>query len=151
MFGIGSTELLIICVVALVVLGPSRLPEILRTVGKGLAEFRRMSTDVKSTLDAEVRRAEDDEREKDREAKRKREEAREKAAEKTPAKQPQPIDDAAPDNPEVAEMAEQTGQPEYEMVEEIEDLPENGLAEKGKAEGDVAEQDTAAKDKDAKA
>ncbi|MCM0756731.1 Sec-independent protein translocase protein TatB [Desulfovibrio aminophilus] len=58
MFGIGTTELLIILVVALIVLGPSKLPELMKSLGKGLAEFRRMSTDVKRTLDAEVEKAE---------------------------------------------------------------------------------------------
>ena len=42
MFGsIGGTELLIILVIALVVFGPKRLPELGRTIGKGLSEFRR--------------------------------------------------------------------------------------------------------------
>lgn len=57
MFGIGSTELLVILVVALIVIGPSKLPDLMKTLGKGMAEFRRMSTDVKSTLEAEVDRA----------------------------------------------------------------------------------------------
>ena len=57
MFGIGSTELLVILVVALIVIGPSKLPDLMKTLGKGMAEFRRMSTDVKSTLEAEVERA----------------------------------------------------------------------------------------------
>jgi sec-independent protein translocase protein TatB len=57
MFGIGSTELLIILVVALIVIGPSKLPDLMRTLGKGMAEFRRMSSDVKSTFEAEVDRA----------------------------------------------------------------------------------------------
>ena len=147
MFGIGSTELLIICVVALVVLGPSKLPEILRTFGKGLAEFRKLSSDVKSTLDTEVRRAEDEGREREREAKRKREEAREKAAEAAPPKPAKPVDDAAPDNPEVAEMAQQPEQeaPGHEMVEEIEDLPEDGLAKDGLDE-ESAQENTPEKD-----
>jgi sec-independent protein translocase protein TatB len=62
MFGIGSTELLVILVVALIVIGPSKLPDIMRTIGKGMAEFRRMSTDVKSTLEAEVERADREQR-----------------------------------------------------------------------------------------
>ena len=62
MFGIGTTELLVILVVALIVIGPSKLPDVMRTIGKGLAEFRRVSTDVKSTLEAEVQRAEDTKR-----------------------------------------------------------------------------------------
>lgn len=57
MFGIGTPELLVILVVALIVIGPSKLPDIMRTLGKGMAEFRRVSNDVKSTLEAEVERA----------------------------------------------------------------------------------------------
>ncbi len=44
MFGIGMTELLVILVLALLVLGPKRLPEMARSLGRGLAEFRRAST-----------------------------------------------------------------------------------------------------------
>jgi len=51
MFGIGPSELLVILVVALLVLGPKRLPEIARALGKGLAEFRRATADVTSELD----------------------------------------------------------------------------------------------------
>jgi sec-independent protein translocase protein TatB len=62
MFGIGSTELLVILVVALIVIGPSKLPDIMRSLGKGMAEFKRMSNDVKSTLEAEVDRADREQR-----------------------------------------------------------------------------------------
>ncbi|WP_319542677.1 Sec-independent protein translocase protein TatB [uncultured Pseudodesulfovibrio sp.] len=58
MFGIGGPELLIICLVALVVIGPKKLPEMLRSLGKGVAEFKRVGNDVKSTLDDEVNKAE---------------------------------------------------------------------------------------------
>jgi TatA/E family protein of Tat protein translocase len=47
MFGIGMTELLVIFVVGLLVLGPRRLPELARTLGKSLAEFRRAATDLR--------------------------------------------------------------------------------------------------------
>ena len=47
MFGIGMQELAIILVVALLVLGPRRLPEFARTLGKGLGEFRKASNDLK--------------------------------------------------------------------------------------------------------
>jgi Tat protein translocase TatB subunit len=50
MFGIGMPELMVIMVVALVVLGPKRLPEIARALGKGLAEFRRATADVNEEL-----------------------------------------------------------------------------------------------------
>ncbi len=46
MFGIGLPELLVIMVVALIVLGPKRIPEVARTLGKGLAEFRRATGDI---------------------------------------------------------------------------------------------------------
>jgi len=46
MFGIGMTELLVIMAIALVVLGPKKLPELARSLGKGLAEFRRASSDL---------------------------------------------------------------------------------------------------------
>lgn len=55
MFGsIGGTELLIIVIIALVVFGPKRLPELGRTIGKGLREFRRASNDLKRSLEEEI-------------------------------------------------------------------------------------------------
>jgi Tat protein translocase TatB subunit len=47
MFGIGMTELMVIFVIALLVLGPKRLPEVARSLGRGLAEFRRASTELR--------------------------------------------------------------------------------------------------------
>lgn len=55
MFGsIGGTEVLIIVIIALVVFGPKRLPELGRTVGKGMREFRRASNDLKRSLEDEI-------------------------------------------------------------------------------------------------
>ncbi len=54
MFGIGTTEIIIILVVALLVIGPTKLPEVAKSLGKGMAEFKRMSSDVKNTIDWET-------------------------------------------------------------------------------------------------
>ncbi|WP_084301731.1 Sec-independent protein translocase protein TatB [Desulfonatronovibrio hydrogenovorans] len=59
MFGIGTTEIIVILVVALLVLGPKKLPEIAKSLGKTLAEFRRVTTDVKRTIEMEVDRDEE--------------------------------------------------------------------------------------------
>lgn len=50
MFGIGGQELILILVVALLVFGPKRLPELARSLGKGLGEFRRASNDLRQSL-----------------------------------------------------------------------------------------------------
>ena len=50
MFGLGLQELVVIFVVALLVFGPKRLPEIARNLGKSLAEFRRASNDLRRSI-----------------------------------------------------------------------------------------------------
>jgi sec-independent protein translocase protein TatA len=55
MGSVGVPELIIIFVVALIVFGPRKLPELGRFLGKGLAEFRRASNELRSTLEEEVR------------------------------------------------------------------------------------------------
>ena len=54
MFGIGMTELVVIMVVALIVFGPTRLPELARSLGRAMNEFRRASTDIRQTFNDAV-------------------------------------------------------------------------------------------------
>ena len=56
MFGsLGVPELLLIFIVVLIVFGPRKIPEIGRTLGKALGEFRKATDDLKSTIEREVR------------------------------------------------------------------------------------------------
>ncbi|HEY5998457.1 MAG TPA: Sec-independent protein translocase protein TatB [bacterium] len=54
MFGIGMQEIVLICAIALIVVGPKRLPEIARALGKGYAEFRRAFDDMKRTVEVDL-------------------------------------------------------------------------------------------------
>ena len=63
MLDIGLSELLIIMAVALIVLGPKKLPEVARSLGRGLAQFRRASEDLRRSI-----LVEDDPLERDRSA-----------------------------------------------------------------------------------
>ena len=55
MGSIGVPELIIIFVVALIIFGPKKLPELGTSLGKGLVEFRKASRELRSTLEQEVR------------------------------------------------------------------------------------------------
>jgi sec-independent protein translocase protein TatA len=56
MFGsVGMPELLIILVIALIIFGPRKLPELGRSLGKSLGEFKRASNELRNTLEEEVR------------------------------------------------------------------------------------------------
>lgn len=53
MFGISTTEFLIILAVGLIVLGPQKLPELARALGKAIGEFRKATTEIKQTFEAD--------------------------------------------------------------------------------------------------
>jgi TatA/E family protein of Tat protein translocase len=59
MFGIGMPELLLILAVALIVLGPKKLPELARALGKGMAEFRRATEELKEEFQQMEHQVED--------------------------------------------------------------------------------------------
>lgn len=55
MGNVGVPELIIIFTIALIIFGPRKLPELGKSLGKSLAEFKRASNELKSTLDEEIR------------------------------------------------------------------------------------------------
>lgn len=76
MFGpIGMPELIVIMVIALIIFGPRKLPELGRSLGKSLGEFKRASNELRNTLDEEIR-------------------IEEQRAEKRTSEPVQPVDDA---------------------------------------------------------
>ena len=52
---IGMPEMVIIAVIALIIFGPRKLPELGKSLGKSIAEFKRASNELKNTLEEEIR------------------------------------------------------------------------------------------------
>ena len=54
MFGIGMPELLLILAVALIVIGPKKLPDLARSLGKAMGEFKRATNDLKQSIEQDT-------------------------------------------------------------------------------------------------
>lgn len=54
MFGMGGWEIGLIIVIALLILGPKKLPELAKGLGKSIREFRAATSDFRETMDAEI-------------------------------------------------------------------------------------------------
>jgi len=61
MFGIGFQEMLVILVVVLIFFGPKRLPDLAKSLGKGIAEFKKASEEVRKGIDEAVRESDNEE------------------------------------------------------------------------------------------
>lgn len=111
MFGIGMPELIMILVVALIVIGPKKLPELARSLGKALNEFKSATQDFKDSIDTEVKDIKNlDKKEIGQLGKRYKQNQENNAADKA---NEQPIKPEEPEEP-APDAGIETGVPEYD-------------------------------------
>lgn len=71
MFGLSFGEILVIAILALVLVGPTKLPDLARQAGRMFVQFRRMTSDVRNTVENVIRKAEEEIRREEQDAYRK--------------------------------------------------------------------------------
>ena len=128
MFGIGMTEMLLIAALALIVLGPKKLPDLARSLGKGFAEFKRATNEFKNTMELEAR---SEEVRQTQERLQKEGKLKPESAEPEPAPQPEGIADAIEEAKAAqAQYAEEDAEIERQLEEEAGDATVTADAEK---------------------
>lgn len=123
MFDVGASELLMIVIVAVVVIGPKDMPMALRTAGRWIGKMRKMSNHFRSGIDAMVREAELEEMERKW---REQNEAIMKASPQLPSMNPTADDMQAPavSEPAVSQPEPAVSQPEPAVSPAADDAPE---------------------------
>ncbi len=141
MFGsIGMTELIVIMVVALVVIGPKRLPELARTLGKALGDFKRATSDFQNSFSMED---DYDLDVLDEEAKEKDKKASADESDEVDAEESDEVDADEDHDEEDDDTAEQTSEPDRTETDE----PAPGAGEAAPEAEAAATESEAAEDK----